>query len=392
MKTILDIFDVEESYKLPDKILKELMSEHAEIIIREVKENFNYNNIRDFFQVDCSDRKNLKQDFTPDCIATIVAALMKDGDVLDMCAGTGTLSIAAAKAHNIRICEQEFSEKTIPFALLSACVENMEGTISRADCLRNIVKESYELQSVGDISIPKKISPQETGYHDNVIMNPPFSMKFQDADQYPMGDFVIPKNRADYGFLIQGLNHLKDNGRSIAILPHGVLFRGNKEKEIRKQLIERHLVNAVIGLPDKLFLNTSIPVFLLILEQNSPNVLFIDASKDFENGSKQNTMTANQIHRIVNSFESRKDIEKYAHVADYKEIIDNDYNLNISRYVDTFEEEFLDVGKILNELETINKESKQIEISLYRMLGTLVGSEKDMKYIEKHREILNNNN
>lgn len=388
MKTLLDIFDVKESYKLPDKIMEALMSDRAEMIIREVKELTDCD-IRDLFQEEQGDRKNLKQDFTPDCIATLVAGLMKSGDVLDMCSGTGALSKAAFRAHGLRICEQEFSERTIPFALLDACMEGMEGYISRADCLRDIVEESFELQKIGDISIPKKIAPKKAEYYDNVIMNPPYSMKFQDAEQYPIKGITIPKSKADYGFLLRGLEHLQEDGRLIAILPHGVLFRGNREGEIRKQLVDKHLINAVIGLPDKLFLNTSIPVCLLVLEKDSPNIFFVDASKDLEKRAAQNDMTSDQIHRVVDAFKQRKDIEKYAHIATYEEIASNDYNLNIPRYVDTFEAEPLpDVERILNELRSINEEEEKIATNLYRMLGELTGSKEDEKQIEKHRELL----
>ena len=137
MKTLLEIFDVKEAYKLPDKIMEALMSDRAEMIIREVKDNAGCD-LRDIFQQEQGDRKNLKQDFTPDCIATLVAGLMKPGDVLDMCSGTGTLSKAAARRHGMKICEQEISERTIPFAILDACIEGMEGNISHADCLRDI--------------------------------------------------------------------------------------------------------------------------------------------------------------------------------------------------------------------------------------------------------------
>ena len=224
-----------------------------------------------------------------------------------------------------------------------------------------------------------------------MIMNPPYSMKFQDAEQYLIKGFTIPKSKADYGFILRGLEHLKEDGRCIAVLPHGVLFRGNREGEIRKQLIKQHLINAVIGLPDKLFLNTSIPVCLLILEQDSPNVFFIDASKDFEKKASQNDMNTDQIHRVINIFKKRKDLEKYAHIADYEEISGNDYNLNIPRYVDSFEEEPLpDIENILRELKKIAEEEKIVTGSLYGMLGELTGTKEDTRQIKKHRKMLEN--
>lgn len=144
-RTLLDIFHVSESYKLPDAIMDALLSDNAESIIRLVKKS-THDDIRDIFQQEQGDRKTLKQDFTPDCICTMVAKMMKPGSVLDMCSGTGTLSKAAAKEHDIKICEQEFSERTISFALLDACINDLEGSISRADCLRGNIMETYHLE------------------------------------------------------------------------------------------------------------------------------------------------------------------------------------------------------------------------------------------------------
>ena len=170
MKSLFDIFRVTESYKLPDKIMEALLSDQAEKITREVKEN-SICDLRDLFQKEQGDRERLKQDFTPDCVCTIVAKLMKEGTVLDMCSGTGALSKAAFRERGIKICEQEFSERTVPFALLDACLEGMEGTISLADCLRGTVEETFRLEQIGDISVPNKIPTIHAGAFRNVIMN-----------------------------------------------------------------------------------------------------------------------------------------------------------------------------------------------------------------------------
>lgn len=153
---LLEIFEISESYRLPDTIMDALFSNNAEKIIKEVKDNVS-EDIRDIFQLEQGDRKKLKQDFTPESICMIVAKLMKQGNVLDMCSGTGALSKTAAKVHDISVNEQEFSERTIPFALLDACINGLEGYISRADCLRNITIETYCLQRAGDISVPKRV-------------------------------------------------------------------------------------------------------------------------------------------------------------------------------------------------------------------------------------------
>lgn len=380
-----EIFGVQESYKLPEIIMDTLLSDQAEDIIRKIKnEDID---IRDTFQEEQGDRKELKQDFTPDCICNLVAKLTEKGSCIDMCSGTGVLSKAVAKENGTQVEEYEYSTRTIPFALLDACVNGLEGNISHADCLRNAAWETYAVKQVGDISIPKKTEKREMGMYDNVIMNPPYSMKFPDAEEYQIMGFTIPKAKADYGFLLRGIERMK--GRLIAILPHGVLFRGAGEGKIREYLIKNKLISAVIGLPDKLFLNTNIPVCLVIIEKESPDILFIDASKEFVKKSAQNDMADGQVTKIVEAFKKRKDIDKYAHVAEYKEVQKNDYNLNIPRYVDSFEEEQLpDIETILNNLKEIDSEEEKTRKALYEMLGDLTGSEEDMIHIKKHRNII----
>ena len=286
--------------------------------------------------------------------------------------------------------EWEYSERAIPFALLDACINGMEGYISRADCLREIVMETYELKKNGKgISIPKRVPTRNAGVYDNVIMNPPYSMKFPDAEELPIMGFKIPKSKADYGFVLRGLEHLKDDGRLIAILPHGVLFRGAGEGKIREWLIREHLINAVIGLPDKLFLNTGIPVCLLILGKKSPDILFVDASKEFEKKSAQNDMTAEQIQKTVDAFNDRSEKERFAHVATYSEIENNDYNLNIPRYVDTFVPEALpNMEELLRDLKEIDAEEQKVKNTLYEMLGQLEGSDEATDLVYQHRRIL----
>lgn len=388
MKTLADILQISEAYRIPDGIMKMLMANEAEIFIRDVKENAEHD-IRDVFQNEQGDRKKLKQDFTPDCICKMVAKLMKTGNMLDMCAGTGALSKAAVAENGESIEEQEYSERAIPFALLDACINGIEGYISRADCLRGTVAETYQLKKTGDISIPKRVSVKTAEMYDNVIMNPPYSMKFPEADDMPIAGFKIPKSKADYGFVLKGLEHLKDGGRLIAILPHGVLFRGAGEGKIREWLIREHLINAVIGLPDKLFLNTGIPVCLLILEKKSPDILFVDASKEFEKKSAQNDMTAEQIQKTVDAFNDRSKKERFAHVATYSEIENNDYNLNIPRYVDTFVPEALpNMEELLRDLKEIDAEEQKVKSALYEMLGQLEGSDEATDLVYQHRKIL----
>lgn len=225
--------------------------------------------------------------------------------------------------------------------------------------------------------------------YDNVIMNPPYSMKFPEADDMPIAGFKIPKSKADYGFVLRGLEHLKDGGRLIAILPHGVLFRGAGEGKIREWLVREHLINAVIGMPDKLFLNTGIPVCMLILEKNSPDILFVDAAKEFEKKSAQNDMTNEQIQKTIDAFNCRTEKERFAHVATYSEVENNDYNLNIPRYVDTFVPEPLpNMEELLRDLKEIDAEEQKVKSALYEMLGQLEGSDEATDLVYQHRKIL----
>lgn len=388
MEKLYELLHVNEAYRVPDKLMEVLLSDEAETALKKIKK-YGGCNVRDMFQKEQGDRERLKQDFTPDCICTMVAKMMKPGNVLDMCAGTGALSKAAIAENGGNIEEQEYSERAIPFALLDACINGISGHISRADCLRGTVAETYQLKKRGDISIPKRVSVKTAEMYDNVIMNPPYSMKFPEADDMPIAGFKIPKSKADYGFVLRGLEHLKDGGRLIAILPHGVLFRGAGEGKIREWLIREHLINAVIGLPDKLFLNTGIPVCMLILEKNSPDILFVDAAKEFEKKSAQNDMTNEQIQKTIDAFNCRTEKERFAHVATYSEVENNDYNLNIPRYVDTFVPEPLpNMEELLRDLKEIDAEEQKVKSALYEMLGQLEGSDEATNLVYQHRKIL----
>ena len=163
---------------------------------------------------------------------------------------------------------------------------------------------------------------------------------------------------------------MDEDGRAVVLLPHGVLFRGGAEETIRKYLIENlNVLDAVIGLPANLFFGTGIPVCVLVLKKdrggNAGNILFIDASKDFEAGKNQNILREADIDKIVSAYEKREDVEKYAHVAPMSEIEENGFNLNIPRYVDTFEKEpEIDLAAVAAEIRSLQKEIKAIDKEL----------------------------
>jgi len=183
---------------------------------------------------------------------------------------------------------------------------------------------------------------------DIVTANPPFSLDkwgHDDADNDKFSRFrrgVPPKTKGDYAFILHMIETLKPKtGRMGVVVPHGVLFRGSSEGKIRQQLIDENLLDAVIGLPEKLFYGTGIPAAILIFskDKSDDSVIFIDASREFKAGKNQNLLSEDNINKIVATYRNGNDVDKYAYVASLNEIKENDYNLNIPRYVDTFEEE-----------------------------------------------------
>lgn len=208
------------------------------------------------------------------------------------------------------------------------------------------------------------------------VANPPYSanwsadMKFMEDERFNEYGKLAPKSKADFAFVQHMVHHMDEDGRAVVLLPHGVLFRGAAEETIRKYLIEKlNVLDAVIGLPANLFFGTGIPVCVLVLKRerngNSDNILFIDASKEYEAGKNQNILRESDIDKIVETYEKRVDVEKYAHVATKDEIKENGFNLNIPRYVDTFEPEpEIDLNEVAAEIRKLQAEIKGIDAEL----------------------------
>ena len=209
---------------------------------------------------------------------------------------------------------------------------------------------------------------------DVVVANPPFSLEKwgrERAEEDRFGRFrrgLPPKTRGDYAFVLHMIETLKpQTGRMGVVVPHGVLFRGSAEAKIRKQLVEENLLDAVIGLPEKLFYGTGIPAAILVFrrEKSDTDVLFIEASREYKGGKNQNRLTGENMEKIVSVFRDRKDLEKYAHLATMDEIRENDYNLNIPRYVDTFEEEEeIDLAAVRREREKLKDRLAELEAEM----------------------------
>ena len=216
---------------------------------------------------------------------------------------------------------------------------------------------------------------------DIVTANPPFSLDkwgYEQAENDKFDRFrrgLPPKTKGDYAFISHMIETLKPvTGRMGVVVPHGVLFRGSSEGKIREKLINENLLDAVIGLPEKLFYGTGIPAAILILkkQKSDDSVLFIDASREFKSGKNQNNLTEENIAKIIATYRARESVDKYAYLATLQEVKDNDYNLNIPRYVDTFEEEAeIDLVAVRAEREQLKTQLAELEVQMAKYLEEL---------------------
>ncbi|BFM03776.1 type I restriction-modification system subunit M [Psychrobacter alimentarius] len=218
---------------------------------------------------------------------------------------------------------------------------------------------------------------------DVVTANPPFSLDkwgHEDASSDSYGRFhrgVPPKTKGDYAFISHMIETLKPaTGRMGVVVPHGVLFRASSEGKIRQQLIEENLLDTVIGLPEKLFFGTGIPAAILLFKKNKTDdtVLFIDASNEFKSGKNQNQLTEGNIAKVIETYKARESVDKYAYLASFDEIKENDFNLNIPRYVDTFEEE----AEI--DLDAVRTERLELKTELDKLEAEMAGYLKELGY------------
>jgi len=320
--------------------------------------------------------------YTPQPISTLMTRIVLHGkenqkgfSVYDPAMGSGSLLLNVKKYSNepgtVSYFGQELNTSTYNLARMNMILHGVD-TANQHLNNANTLDEDWP-------------SDEPTNF-DGVLMNPPYSAKwsaekgFLDDPRFSMYGVLAPKSKADFAFLLHGYYHLKDNGVMAIVLPHGVLFRGNTEGKIRKILLDNGAIDTVIGLPANIFFNTSIPTTVIILKKNrsTKEVLFIDASKEFEKGKNQNILTEAHIDKILETFIQRKGIEKYAHVTSFDEIVENDYNLNIPRYVDTFEEDVeISLVELSNAIQQTKQEMKQAEQNLIEMLNELEGTSEE---------------
>ena len=310
--------------------------------------------------------------YTPQMISSILSKIVsldsqdpitgkktKIDRVLDFACGSGSLLLNVRHEmgkHGIgKIYGQEKNITTYNLARMNMLLHGVKDTefeIHHGDSLLN------------DWDILNEMNPAKKMQFDAIVANPPFSYRWEPTEE--MGkDFrfknygLAPKSAADFAFLLHGFHFLREDGTMAIILPHGVLFRGGKEEMIRKKLLNDGNIDAVIGLPSNLFYSTGIPVCILVLKKckKYDDVLFINASssENFEKGKRQNTLRKEDVTKIVETYQYRKDVERYSRRVSMCEIKDNDYNLNISRYVSTAKEEALiDLSEVHKQLVAID--------------------------------------
>ena len=294
--------------------------------------------------------------YTPQQVSTVLARLVTVGktklkNVYDPTCGSGSLLLRVAK---------EIKDKGILFygqesnpTTYNLCRMNM--------IMHDVHYKKFDIKNEDTLERPAHIDMR----FEAIVANPPFSAEwsasplFMSDDRYAPYGRLAPKGTADFAFVQHMIHQLADSGTMACVLPHGVLFRGGAEGHIREYLIkDKNQLDAVIGLPANIFYGTSIPTCILVLKkkrENAKDVLFIDASRHFEKVKTQNVLREEDIHKIITAYKKRSNEDKYSYVAKLSEIAENNYNLNIPRYVDTFEEE-----ETVN-LKTVSKELKDLD-------------------------------
>ncbi len=314
--------------------------------------------------------------FTPPKVTELVARLArpKPGDrICDPACGSGGLLVQAARQIGSR-----------DFALFG---QESNGS-TWALCRMNMFLHSFDsarIEWCDTLNSPLLVEDDRLMKFNCVVANPPFSLDKWGAENAESDRYnrfwrgVPPKSKGDWAFISHMVEiALEKEGRVAVVVPHGVLFRGAQEGQIRRKMIEENLLDAVIGLPGNLFPTTNIPVAVLVFDRSREkggaredfkDVLFIDASREFRSGKNQNTLSDEHLARIMETYESRDDVDKYAHAADLKEIKENDFNLNIPRYVDTFEEEEeIDIDAVQQEIDELEKELAEVRMKMAEKL------------------------
>lgn len=307
--------------------------------------------------------------YTPQEVSKILAKIVttrkhKLDSVYDPTCGSGSLLLRVAREVKDvnNFFGQEMNRTTYNLARMNMI-------------LHGVHYRNFDIKQEDTLEHPQHINDKP---FEAIVANPPFSANwsanplFLNDDRFSQYGKLAPASKADFAFVQHMIYHLAENGTMAVVLPHGVLFRGAAELSIRKYLIEqKNYLDAVIGLPANIFYGTSIPTCILVFKkckEDPDHILFIDASKEFEKVKNQNMLRDEHINKIVVTYRNRTSIEKYSHLATLKEVEENDYNLNIPRYVDTFEaEEEVDIQAVMQEIKSLEAKRAELdkEIEVY---------------------------
>ena len=314
--------------------------------------------------------------YTPQEVSKILAKIVTTGknrlkSVYDPTCGSGSLLLRVAREVKdvSNFYGQEMNRTTYNLARMNMI-------------LHGVHYRQFDIKQEDTLEHPQHLNDMP---FEAIVANPPFSANwsanplFLNDDRFSQYGKLAPSSKADFAFVQHMIYHLAENGTMAIVLPHGVLFRGAAELHIRKYLIEqKNYLDAVIGLPANIFYGTSIPTCILVFKkckEDPEHILFIDASKEFEKVKNQNMLREEHINKIVETFRNRTVIEKYSHLATLQEVADNDYNLNIPRYVDTFEaEEEIDIQAVMQEIKSLEAKRAELdkEIDVYfKALGLI---------------------
>ncbi|MBT4942023.1 MAG: type I restriction-modification system subunit M [Candidatus Magasanikbacteria bacterium] len=356
-----------------NKMIRHLLTDFHSIDLTEINEDVignSYMYMIEKFGADAG--KKAGEFFTMKSVAALLArlALPKDGDrICDPAAGSGGLLLLAGEevekqgSKNYMLYGQESTGSTYQLSRMNMFLHG---------------KDSARLEWGDTLNNPQLTENDKLMKFDVIVSNPPFSLKKWGAENAEGDKYnrffrgIPPKDKGDFAFISHMVETAKPKtGHVAVIVPHGVLFRSGAEGRIRQALLEENIIDAVIGLPAGLFQTTGIPVAILIIDRSrevgganekKKDILFIEASKEFTSAKAQNILEEKHADKIVNTYMDRKEIEKFSRLVQPDEIRENDYNLNITRYVDTFEEEEpVDIAATIAEIKKIDPELRKLE-------------------------------
>jgi len=383
LEAVLSAVDFNDKDRLPDHILAQLINHFSQIRLRneDLEKPDILGDAYEYLigQFASSAGKKGGEFYTPKEVVELLVDILDPQEGMRICdpaCGSGGMLIQSVfhlkenrqNPQNISLYGQEINVGTWAICKMNLLLHGLQNAlVKRGDTLRD----------------PQFLDRGQLMQFDIVIANPPFSLKnwgYEKAQNDPFKRFrfgVPPKGYADYAFVQHMLASVKPTGKAGIVLPHGALFRGGAEGKIRKGILEEDLLEAVIGLPPKLFYGTSIPACLFILNRNKPQerrgkIFLLYGAKDFLEGKKQNKLRREDIVKIVTAFREYREIPKYCQPVSLNDIRENDFNLDITRYVDVSEEEEkIDIQRTIDELKELKKEFEKIEETVMNHLKEL---------------------